>query len=175
MKKIIMVMVMFMVMACSMSVYASEDFYNPNSGMWENGEEIPTDLSDGDLYDWEIEHGFISEAREQYCETCGVWAKYGTCPICNENVWGKIENKNPVSEKKTVVAKKKTVVKKSKGMTKAKAKKIIRRKKKIHIDRIKLVDKYVKGKWYCYYVYADGDCYIVTIKRGKVQKFVQLN
>jgi hypothetical protein len=43
------------------------------------------------------------------------------------------------------------------------------------IDYMALVDSYEKGKWYCYYICADGDCYTVTIKNGHVDMFVQLN
>lgn len=185
MKKFMIFVIAIMIIG-AFTIPSFADTYNAELEIWENDEEIPTNLSDNDLYDWEIEHGFISEAREQYCPNCSVWAKYGTCPICNEIVWGKIETKNSISTQKIStkstkqkkVAKKskaKKTVKKSKAMTNAKAKKIIMTKKKIHIDKIKLVDKYVKGKWYCYYIYADGDCYVATIKRGKIQKFVQLN
>lgn len=191
MKKFMIFVIVIMIIG-AFTIPSFADTYNAELEMWENGEEIPTDLSDNELYDWQIEHGMISEAREQYCPNCSVWAKYGTCPICNKIVWGnsktetKIEIKNSVStqkisakstkQKKTVKkSKAKKTVKKSKVMTDAKAKRIIMKKKKIHIDKIKLVDKYVKGKWYCYYIYADGDCYVATIKRGKVQKFVQLN
>lgn len=43
------------------------------------------------------------------------------------------------------------------------------------VDRIKCIDKYAKGKWYAYYVYADGDCWVITIKKNKVDVCVQLN
>ena len=43
------------------------------------------------------------------------------------------------------------------------------------IDYMALVDSYEEGKWYCYYICADGDCYTVTIKNGHVDMFVQLN
>lgn len=43
------------------------------------------------------------------------------------------------------------------------------------IDYMALVDSYEKGKWYCYYICADGDCYTVTIKNEHVDMFVQLN
>lgn len=44
-----------------------------------------------------------------------------------------------------------------------------------HIDSVKCIDKYKKGKWYAYYVCCDGDCYIITIKKGKTDVCVQLN
>ena len=43
------------------------------------------------------------------------------------------------------------------------------------IDYMALVDSYEEGRWYCYYICADGDCYTVTIKNGHVDMFVQLN
>ena len=43
------------------------------------------------------------------------------------------------------------------------------------IDYMALIDSYEEGEWYCYYICADGDCYTVTIKRGHVDRFVQLN
>lgn len=93
-----------------------------------------------------------------------------------------VEEKFGITEtnvKPTPVVKNK-VVKKAKAnkpnkMTKARAKRIIRREKKITVDYLKLVDKYVPGRWYAYYIFSDGDVYIATLKRGHVQKFVQLN
>ena len=43
------------------------------------------------------------------------------------------------------------------------------------VDYMALVDCYVEGKWYCYYICADGDCYTVTIKNEHIDMFVQLN
>ena len=43
------------------------------------------------------------------------------------------------------------------------------------IDEIYEIDSYVKGNWYCYYIYADGDVYVVTTKNGHVDICVQLN
>ena len=43
------------------------------------------------------------------------------------------------------------------------------------IDEIYEIDSYAKGNWYCYYIYADGDVYVVTIKNGHVDICVQLN
>ncbi len=43
------------------------------------------------------------------------------------------------------------------------------------IDYLALIDSYEAGNWYCYYLYADGDCYVATIKNGHVDMFVQLN
>lgn len=45
----------------------------------------------------------------------------------------------------------------------------------LHVDYIQLVDEYTKGHWAAYYLYADGDIYIVTIKNGKVDVCCQLN
>lgn len=43
------------------------------------------------------------------------------------------------------------------------------------IDEINEIDSYAKGNWYCYYIYADGDVYVVTTKNGHVDICVQLN
>lgn len=43
------------------------------------------------------------------------------------------------------------------------------------IDEMKLVDSYEDGNWYCYYLYCDGDVYVVTLKNGHVDMAVQLN
>ena len=43
------------------------------------------------------------------------------------------------------------------------------------IDEIYEIDSYVEGSWYCYYIYADGDVYVVTTKNGHVDICVQLN
>ena len=43
------------------------------------------------------------------------------------------------------------------------------------IDEIYEIDSYAKGNWYCYYIYADGDIYVVTTKNGHVDICVQLN
>lgn len=43
------------------------------------------------------------------------------------------------------------------------------------IDEIYKIDSYAKGNWYCYYIYADGDVYVVTTKNGHVDICVQLN
>ncbi len=43
------------------------------------------------------------------------------------------------------------------------------------IDEIYEIDSYAKGSWYCYYIYADGDVYVVTTKNGHVDICVQLN
>ena len=34
---------------------------------------------------------------------------------------------------------------------------------------------YEEGCWYCYYIYADGDVYVVTTKNNHVDICVQLN
>ena len=43
------------------------------------------------------------------------------------------------------------------------------------IDEIDEIDSYEEGCWYCYYIYADGDVYVVTLKNGHVDICVQLN
>ena len=43
------------------------------------------------------------------------------------------------------------------------------------IDEIYEIDSYVEGNWYCYYIYADGDVYVVTTKNGHVDICVQMN
>lgn len=43
------------------------------------------------------------------------------------------------------------------------------------IDYTAIVDKFPEGDWYCYYICAGGDCYIVTLKNGKVDICQQLN
>lgn len=43
------------------------------------------------------------------------------------------------------------------------------------IDEIDEIDSYEEGCWYCYYIYADGDVYVVTTKNNHVDIYVQLN
>ena len=43
------------------------------------------------------------------------------------------------------------------------------------IDEIYEIDSYAEGNWYCYYLYADGDVYVVTLKNNHVDMCVQLN
>lgn len=43
------------------------------------------------------------------------------------------------------------------------------------IDYIALVDSYKDGNWYAYYICADGDCYVVTLKNNHVDVRCQLN
>lgn len=43
------------------------------------------------------------------------------------------------------------------------------------IDEIYEIDSYEEGCWYCYYIYADGDVYVVTTKNNHVDICVQLN
>lgn len=43
------------------------------------------------------------------------------------------------------------------------------------IDEIYEIDSYEEGNWYCYYIYADGDIYVVTLKNDHVDICVQLN
>lgn len=46
---------------------------------------------------------------------------------------------------------------------------------KLWVDYIQLVDCYEDGNWYCYYIYSDGDCYVVTLKNDHVDICVMLN
>ena len=41
------------------------------------------------------------------------------------------------------------------------------------IDHIKCIDKY--HKWYCYYVFAHGDVYVITVAHNKIDIVQQLN
>ena len=43
------------------------------------------------------------------------------------------------------------------------------------IDEIYEIDSYAEGNWYCYYLFADGDVYVVTLKNNHVDICVQLN
>ena len=43
------------------------------------------------------------------------------------------------------------------------------------IDEIYEIDSYEEGNWYCYYLFADGDVYVVTLKNNHVDVCVQLN
>ena len=43
------------------------------------------------------------------------------------------------------------------------------------IDYIALVDSYEDGNWYAYYICADGDCYVITLKNNHVDVCCQLN
>ena len=43
------------------------------------------------------------------------------------------------------------------------------------IDYIALVDSYEYGNWYAYYICADGDCYVITLKNNHVDVCCQLN
>lgn len=43
------------------------------------------------------------------------------------------------------------------------------------IDEIYTIDSYEKGNWYCYYLFCDGDVYVVTLKNGHVDVCCQLN
>lgn len=70
-----------------------EEYYNTETKRWESptDENQPNNISSDELYDWEIEHGHITEAKEQYCPDCDVWAKHGYCPICKKEwteAWG---------------------------------------------------------------------------------------
>lgn len=53
--------------------------------------------------------------------------------------------------------------------------KYVKKKGYSGIDSIKQIDKYSKTKWYAYYIYTDGDCYVITVKKGKVDVCTQLN
>lgn len=46
---------------------------------------------------------------------------------------------------------------------------------KLWVDYMQLVDCYEDGNWYCYYIYSDGDCYVVTLKNNHVDICVMLN
>ena len=52
---------------------------------------------------------------------------------------------------------------------------IIEEECRIHVDGSQLVDYYVDGNWYCYYVYNDGDAYIITLKNNHVDMDVIVN
>ena len=43
------------------------------------------------------------------------------------------------------------------------------------IDESYLIDSYEEGNWYCYYLYCDGDVYVVTLKNNHVDICVMLN
>ena len=43
------------------------------------------------------------------------------------------------------------------------------------IDESYLIDSYEEGNWYCYYLYCDGDVYVVTLKNNHVDVCVMLN
>ena len=43
------------------------------------------------------------------------------------------------------------------------------------IDEIYEIDAYEEGNWYCYYLFCDGDVYVVTLKNGHVDVCCQLN
>lgn len=43
------------------------------------------------------------------------------------------------------------------------------------IDEIYEIDSYAEGNWYCYYLFCDGDVYVVTLKNNHVDICVQLN
>lgn len=43
------------------------------------------------------------------------------------------------------------------------------------IDEIYEIDSYAEGNWYCYYLFCDGDVYVITLKNGHVDICVQLN
>lgn len=43
------------------------------------------------------------------------------------------------------------------------------------IDYVALVDSYEDGNWYAYYIYSDGDCYVITLKNNHVDVCCQLN
>ena len=63
------------------------DHYIKSTGKWYGDGKAYEPTSGIDEYDWEIEHGMISEAREEVCRYCNAWAKYQYCPVCGEHVW----------------------------------------------------------------------------------------
>lgn len=53
--------------------------------------------------------------------------------------------------------------------------KLIKHKIGGSVDMVQCIDRYKPTKWFCYYVYANGDIYILTIKKNKITVFYQLN
>lgn len=43
------------------------------------------------------------------------------------------------------------------------------------VNVCKCIDAYEEGNWFCYYVYADGDIYVITLKNDRVDVCCQLN
>lgn len=43
------------------------------------------------------------------------------------------------------------------------------------IDYVALIDSYEDSNWYAYYIYSDGDCYVITLKNNHVDVCCQLN
>lgn len=43
------------------------------------------------------------------------------------------------------------------------------------IDYVALIDSYEDDNWYAYYIYSDGDCYVITLKNNHVDVCCQLN
>lgn len=51
--------------------------------------------------------------------------------------------------------------------------KIMRKELRGSLDMVQCIDRY--KKWYCYYVYANGDIYVITINKNKLDICQQLN
>lgn len=43
------------------------------------------------------------------------------------------------------------------------------------VNMCKMIDSYEDGNWFAYYVYADGDVYVITFKCNKIDIICQLN
>lgn len=43
------------------------------------------------------------------------------------------------------------------------------------VNMCKMIDSYEEGNWFAYYVYADGDVYVITLKNNAVDVCCQLN
>lgn len=43
------------------------------------------------------------------------------------------------------------------------------------VNMCKCIDAYEEGNWFAYYVYADGDVYVITFKNNKIDICCQLN
>lgn len=56
-----------------------------------------------------------------------------------------------------------------------KHKRLIQKELCQEIDSVECIDKYKKGKWFVYYVYAEGDVYVITVKNNAVDVCCHLN
>lgn len=43
------------------------------------------------------------------------------------------------------------------------------------VNMCKMIDSYEEGNWFVYYVYADGDVYVITFKNNSIDIICQLN